>query len=120
RSTVIKSFLMDNHVVVGVGNIYANEALYAAGIHPKRAAGNISTKRLARLVDEVKKVLAAAIMQGGSSLKDFTNADGKPGYFVQQLQVYGRGGLPCYQCQSLLSEVRIGQRTTVFCHHCQR
>jgi formamidopyrimidine-DNA glycosylase len=111
---------MDNHVVVGVGNIYANEALYAAGIHPKRAAGNISTERLATLVGEIKRVLAEAIKQGGTTLKDFTSADGKPGYFVQQLQVYGRGGQPCFHCHTLLSEIRLGQRTTVFCSHCQR
>ena len=120
RSTAIKQFLMDNQVVVGVGNIYANEALYAAGIHPKRAAGNISAERLGTLVAEIKRVLAEAIRQGGTTLKDFTSADGKPGYFVQQLQVYGRGGQPCFHCQTLLSEVKIGQRTTVFCSHCQR
>lgn len=120
RSTAIKQFLMDNQVVVGVGNIYANEALFAAGIHPKRAAGNISAERLATLVAEIKRVLAEAIRQGGTTLKDFTSADGKPGYFVQKLQVYGRGGQPCYHCQTLLSEVKMGQRTTVFCSHCQR
>lgn len=120
RSTAIKQFLMDNQVVVGVGNIYANEALYAAGIHPKRAAGNISGERLGTLVAEIKRVLAEAIRQGGTTLKDFTSADGKPGYFVQQLQVYGRGGQPCFHCHTLLTEVRMGQRTTVFCSHCQR
>ena len=120
RSTAIKQFLMDNHVVVGVGNIYANEALYAAGIHPKRAAGNISAERLGTLVSEIKRVLTEAIRQGGTTLKDFTSADGKPGYFVQQLQVYGRGGQPCFHCHTLLTEVRMGQRTTVFCSHCQR
>ncbi len=120
RSTAIKQFLMDNQVVVGVGNIYANEALYAAGIHPKRAAGNISAERLGTLVAEIKRVLAEAIRQGGTTLKDFTSADGKPGYFVQQLQVYGRGGQPCFHCHTLLTETRMGQRTTVFCSHCQR
>ncbi|QSO22003.1 bifunctional DNA-formamidopyrimidine glycosylase/DNA-(apurinic or apyrimidinic site) lyase [Aeromonas caviae] len=120
RSTAIKQFLMDNHVVVGVGNIYANEALYAAGIHPRRAAGNISAERLGTLVSEIKRVLAEAIRQGGTTLKDFTSADGKPGYFVQQLQVYGRGGQPCFHCHTLLTEVKMGQRTTVFCSHCQR
>ena len=119
RSIAIKTFLMDNHVVVGVGNIYANEALFAAGINPKRAAGEVSGERLGTLVAEIKRVLAEAIHQGGTTLKDFTSADGKPGYFVQQLQVYGRGGQPCYQCQLPLTEIRIGQRTTVFCSHCQ-
>lgn len=114
RSTAIKQFLMDNQVVVGVGNIYANEALYAAGIHPKRAAGNISAERLGTLVAEIKRVLAEAIRQGGTTLKDFTSADGKLGYFVQQLQVYGRGGQPCFHCHTLLTETRMGQRTTVF------
>jgi len=120
RRTAIKTFIMDNHVVVGVGNIYANEALYAAGIHPKRAAGRISKARLAQLVEEIKAVLARAIEQGGTTLKDFVGGDGKPGYFAQQLNVYGRAGEPCPGCGNTLSEIRLGQRSTVFCGQCQR
>lgn len=120
RRTAIKTFIMDNHIVVGVGNIYANEALYAAGIHPKRAAGRISSERLASLVDEIKRVLARAIEQGGTTLKDFVGGDGKPGYFAQQLNVYGRAGEPCMGCGRELTEIRLGQRSTVFCSHCQR
>lgn len=119
RTTAIKQFLMDNQVVVGVGNIYANEALFASGIHPKRAAGNISRERLATLVAEIKRVLAEAITQGGTTLKDFTSADGKPGYFVQRLQVYGRAGQPCQVCGSEIQSMRLGQRNTFFCPHCQ-
>lgn len=120
RRTAIKTFIMDNHVVVGVGNIYANEALYAAGIHPKRAAGRISKARLTVLVEEIKRVLARAIEQGGTTLKDFVGGDGKPGYFAQQLNVYGRAGEPCPGCGNSLTEIRLGQRSTVFCNQCQR
>lgn len=120
RKTAIKTFIMDSKVVVGVGNIYANEALFAAGIHPKRAAGQISRPRMERLVDEIKRVLAAAIMQGGTTLKDFVGSDGKPGYFKQELNVYGRRGEPCVTCERPLKEIRLGQRSTVYCSHCQR
>ncbi|WP_027857932.1 bifunctional DNA-formamidopyrimidine glycosylase/DNA-(apurinic or apyrimidinic site) lyase [Marinobacterium jannaschii] len=120
RRTAIKQLVMDSKVVVGVGNIYANEALFAAGIHPKRRAGNISLERLSILVEEIKRVLAAAIEQGGTTLKDFVGGDGKPGYFAQKLQVYGRGRAPCVQCLEPLKEIRLGQRSTVFCSHCQR
>ena len=120
KRTAVKQFIMDNHVVVGVGNIYANESLFAAGIHPKREAGKISAQRLTVLVDEIKSVLAFAIKQGGTTLKDFKNADGKPGYFAQELQVYGKGGEPCPRCDKPLSEVKIGQRATVYCSDCQK
>ena len=120
KRTAVKQFIMDNHVVVGVGNIYANESLFAAGIHPKREAGKISAQRLTLLVDEIKSVLAFAIKQGGTTLKDFKNADGKPGYFAQELQVYGQGGEPCPRCDKPLSEVKIGQRATVYCSDCQK
>ena len=120
KRTAVKQFIMDNHVVVGVGNIYANESLFAAGIHPKREAGKISAQRLALLVDEIKSVLAFAIEQGGTTLKDFKNADGKPGYFAQELQVYGKGGEPCPRCDKPLSEAKIGQRATVYCSDCQK
>lgn len=120
KKKAIKLCLMDNHIVVGVGNIYANEALFAAGIHPEAEAGKIDIERLTTLVAEVKQILGYAIKQGGTTLKDFTNADGKPGYFAQNLHVYGRGGETCTQCGNLLSEIRLGQRTTVFCGICQR
>jgi formamidopyrimidine-DNA glycosylase len=120
RTTAIKSFIMDSHVVVGVGNIYANEALFRAGIHPKRAVGKISAARMALLVGAIKEVLQRAIEQGGTTLRDFVGGDGKPGYFKQQLNVYGRAGEPCVQCGAQLREIRQGQRSTVYCAHCQR
>jgi len=120
RKAPVKTFIMDNKVVVGVGNIYANEALFGAGVRPARAAGQISLDRYRRLADEIKDVLTRAIAQGGTTLKDFVGGDGKPGYFKQQLQVYGRAGLACPVCQRSLTEVRLGQRSTVFCKSCQR
>ena len=120
RSAAVKLVLMDNHVVVGVGNIYANEALFKAGILPTRPAKSLTQQEIAALVPVVKTTLAAAIKQGGTTLKDFSQADGKPGYFAQQLLVYGRGGQPCMQCETTLSEIRLGQRSTVFCAQCQR
>ncbi len=120
RKIGIKQLIMNGHVVVGVGNIYATEALFAAGIDPRRAAGSISFARLEMLVDEIKKILAAAIEQGGTTLKDFVGSDGKPGYFKQELSAYGRKGQPCKKCLAPLTEVRLGQRATVFCKHCQR
>lgn len=120
RSAPIKSYVMDGHIVVGVGNIYANEALFRAGIRPTAAAGRVSRARYEKLVAAIKAVLAEAIAQGGTTLKDFVGGDGKPGYFKQALAVYGRGGQPCLICQSALRELRLGQRATVFCAHCQR
>ena len=120
RSTPIKSFIMDSHVVVGVGNIYANEALFQAGIAPRRAAGKIARARYTTLVQCIQRVLRNAIEVGGTTLRDFTNSAGEPGYFKQSLQVYGRGGLPCLQCQQTLKEIRLGQRSTVYCTHCQK
>ena len=120
KQSAIKPWLMDNHLVVGVGNIYANESLFAAGIDPRRAASSLSLAECERLVVEIKAVLARAIHQGGTTLKDFTRADGRPGYFVQELQVYGRGGAECKECGHPLTVIRQGQRTTVFCPHCQR
>lgn len=119
RKTPVKTFIMDNKVVVGVGNIYANEALFESGIDPRRAAGRISRERYLRLAGIIKEVLARAITQGGTTLKDFIGGDGKPGYFAQQLKVYGRSELPCVQCAKPLQEIKMGQRTTVFCRHCQ-
>ena len=120
RNAPVKTFLMDGHIVVGVGNIYANEALFGAGIRPDRAAGKVSRARFHALADEVKRVLARSIEQGGTTLRDFVGGDGKPGYFKQQLLVYGRGGEPCTTCGRMLEEVRLGQRSTVFCRGCQR
>ncbi|TDO95891.1 bifunctional DNA-formamidopyrimidine glycosylase/DNA-(apurinic or apyrimidinic site) lyase [Marinomonas balearica] len=119
RKQAIKMFIMDSKVVVGVGNIYANEALFKAGIHPKRAAGNISLARFEKFVSSIKMVLSAAIEQGGTTLKDFVGGDGKPGYFKQELAVYGRAGKPCIECSILLKEIRLGQRSTVYCNNCQ-
>ncbi len=120
RSMAVKPFIMDNAVVVGVGNIYASEALFAAGIDPRRPAGAISQARYVRLADEIKRILAHAIERGGTTLRDFVGGDGKPGYFQQELFVYGRGGEFCKHCGATLKEVRLGQRASVFCGRCQR
>ena len=120
RKGPVKNFLMDGKVVVGVGNIYANEALYLAGIRPDRAAGRISLARYERLAFFVKQVLTSAIEQGGTTLRDFVGGDGKPGYFAQQLFVYGRGGQPCKACGTTLRELRLSQRISVYCVTCQR
>lgn len=119
RKTTIKQFLMDSKVVVGVGNIYANESLFLSGIHPKRLAGRISRERYQVLVDNIKQVLSKAIECGGTTLKDFVGGDGKPGYFQQQLFVYGRGGEPCTECGEVLKEIQLAKRTTVYCSTCQ-
>ena len=111
---------MDGQVVVGVGNIYANEALFMAGVHPARAAGRISLQRFVRLADAVKVLLSAAIEQGGTTLRDFVGSDGQPGYFAQQLNVYGRAGLACRQCTRTLRELRQSNRSSVYCPGCQR
>ncbi len=120
RNTPVKSFIMDSHVVVGVGNIYANEALFKAGIHPGRKAGRISLDRYLRLVEAIRETLSAAILMGGTTLRDFVNSDGKPGYFAQSLLVYGRAGEPCPECGTALKEIRMGGRSTVYCTRCQR
>lgn len=116
----IKTFLMNNHIVVGVGNIYANEALFQAGILPIAITGDISAKRFDKLTDIIKKVLSAAIEQGGTTLKDFTQADGRPGYFAQSLFVYGRAGQECLVCKDTLEEVRQSNRSSVYCPTCQQ
>jgi len=120
RKTAVKSFIMDSHVVVGVGNIYANEALFMAGILPSRMAGKISLVRYQRLAAAIQAVLQWAIEQGGTTLRDFVNEAGRPGYFQQQLKAYGRSGLPCVNCGQALAEIRLGNRSTVFCRVCQR
>ena len=116
----VKPFIMDNKVVVGVGNIYASEALFRSGIRPNRAAGRISKKRYLVLGAHIKDVLAAAIEQGGTTLRDFVNSSGEPGYFQQTLAVYGRGGKECVDCGGVLKDIRLGQRSSVFCPNCQR
>ena len=120
KSAPIKSFLMDSHVVVGVGNIYANEALFRVGIHPLREAGGISQARYKALSAAVREILAQAIERGGTTLRDFVNGKGEPGYFQQELSVYGRAGEPCVRCNKPLTEVRLSARSTVFCARCQR
>ena len=120
RRVAVKSFVMNGHVVVGVGNIYASEALFRAGIHPLRAAGRISKLRYQWLASSIRDVLEEAIRQGGTTLRDFASSDGQPGYFGQDLAVYGREGLPCIQCQSPLRQRRIGQRASYYCSKCQR
>ena len=119
-SAAIKPTLMDSHRVVGIGNIYASESLFRAGIDPRTAAGQISLKRLQRLVPAIKATLTAAIEAGGSSLRDFMHSDGSSGYFQQQYFVYGRSGEPCRVCGRPIRELRQGQRATFFCGRCQR
>ncbi|HLV77883.1 MAG TPA: bifunctional DNA-formamidopyrimidine glycosylase/DNA-(apurinic or apyrimidinic site) lyase [Marinobacter sp.] len=120
RQTPVKAFIMDNHNVVGVGNIYANEALFKAGIHPRRKAGRISLDRYHRLAEAIRETLSAAILMGGTTLRDFVNSDGKPGYFAQSLLVYGQGGADCPECGVALREIRMNNRSTVYCGRCQR
>jgi len=120
RTASVKTFLMDNAVVVGVGNIYASEALFAAGIDPRRAAGKVSRERYARLASEVKRILAHAITRGGTTLRDFLAPDGAPGYFFQELFAYGRAGEPCKVCATPIKVVTLGQRASFYCPVCQR
>lgn len=120
KTVPIKSFLMDSRVLVGVGNIYANEALFKSGIAPTRTAGRISLASYQKLLDNVRVVLQRAIEAGGTTLRDFVDGNGKPGYFQQQLNVYGRGGKACMECGAILREIRLGQRATVYCTRCQR
>jgi formamidopyrimidine-DNA glycosylase len=120
RRVAVKPFLMDGHVVVGVGNIYASESLFLAGIHPARACHRISLERYRRLAEAIRSVLGASIAQGGTSLRDFVQEDGNPGYFAQSLQVYGRAGEPCPSCGEPVRQRRIGQRSSFYCPRCQR
>jgi formamidopyrimidine-DNA glycosylase len=120
RKLPVKQFIMDQSVVTGVGNIYASEALFMAGINPMRGAGNISPKRYILLVEVIKDILQKAIHQGGTTLKDFVGADGKPGYFQQTLQVYGKTGQPCPHCQTMLKAIKLAARNSVYCPKCQR
>ncbi len=120
RRVAVKSFIMNSHVVAGVGNIYASEALFLAGIHPTRPAGRISRARYERLVEAVRRVLEDAITAGGTTLRDFVDSDGNPGYFARKLRVYGREGEPCETCGAPVRSRVIGQRSTFFCIRCQR
>ena len=119
KRSPIKQYIMDHHVVVGVGNIYANEALFMAGIRPGKAAGRVSRTDFGKLYQAIISVLEAAIKQGGTTLKDFTGSDGKPGYFQLTLFVYGQGGKACQHCSSIIKEKRIGQRNSYYCPECQ-
>jgi formamidopyrimidine-DNA glycosylase len=120
RRAPVKTFLMDQAVVVGVGNIYAAESLFRAGISPLRAAGKVSRERYVALAAAVKDILAYAITRGGTTLRDFLDPDGAPGYFEQELSAYGRGGEACRRCGRAMKQATIGQRTTVWCGYCQR
>lgn len=120
RSASVKTFLMDQATVVGVGNIYAAESLFRAGIAPAREAGAVSRERYGRLARAVKEILDQAIASGGTTLRDFLHPDGLPGYFKQELFVYAREGEPCLTCGRALSGSRLGNRATVWCGHCQK
>ena len=120
RTAAVKQFIMDSKVVVGVGNIYASEALFDAGVHPARRAGQVSARRYEVLATAIRKVLQSAIKKGGTTLRDFVREDGRPGYFGQALKMYGRRGLPCPQCQRAIMRRTIGQRSSFYCAACQR
>jgi formamidopyrimidine-DNA glycosylase len=119
KTAAIKLVIMDAHVVVGVGNIYASEALFMAGINPRKPAGKVTKPRLEKLVTAIKDVLAASIELGGTTLRDFLNESGEPGYFAQTLLVYGREGQPCRVCGTKIKRIVLGQRSTFFCPKCQ-
>ncbi len=120
RQVAIKNFIMNGHIVVGVGNIYASESLYVAGIHPQRAAGRISLQRYQGLVVTIIDVLNRSIEQGGTTLRDFVNSEGMAGYFAQELLVYDRAGSDCFQCGAAILHKVIGQRASYYCAACQR
>lgn len=119
RSASIKQHIMNSKVVVGVGNIYACEALFRSGIRPTRKAGHVSKTRLAWLTQAIKDVLREAIQQGGTTLRDFLREDGNPGYFKQKLKVYDREGEPCRSCGAMIQKIKLGQRSTYYCPKCQ-
>lgn len=120
KTQKIKSWIMDSKVVVGVGNIYANESLFLSAINPNKPAGKLTKANCELLVDNIKTVLTKAITQGGTTLRDFVGGDGKPGYFAQELNVYGKEGTPCPKCQKPLTLRKIAQRATVYCTLCQK
>jgi formamidopyrimidine-DNA glycosylase len=119
RILSIKNFIMDSHVVVGIGNIYANEVLFAAGINPKNKAGKITKVRYAKLAQVIKDVLQQSLAKGGTTLRDFVNSKGEPGYFRLELKVYDRAGKPCPNCNTSIKVYRLGQRSTFYCTRCQ-
>ncbi|MCO6551227.1 MAG: bifunctional DNA-formamidopyrimidine glycosylase/DNA-(apurinic or apyrimidinic site) lyase [Gilliamella sp.] len=120
RKVPIKSWIMDNHIVVGVGNIYASESLFMAKINPTRKVNSLQLNEFERLVAAIKQVLTKSIKQGGTTLKDFLQSNGKPGYFAQELQVYGREGEQCLICGTEIKSQKIGQRNTFYCEFCQK
>lgn len=120
KKSPVKPWLMDNKVVVGVGNIYASESLFVAGISPDRPVNSLKKSEAALLVSTIKAVLLRSIEQGGTTLRDFLQSDGKPGYFAQELQVYGRAGEPCRACGTPIMSKKHAQRTTFYCPKCQR
>ena len=120
KSTPIKQHIMQSKIVVGVGNIYAAESLFHAGIRPRRAARCLRKKDCERLVEAIRRTLSQAIEMGGTTLRDFVNSDGNPGYFAQTLMVYGRAGEPCRHCKRTIKKYTLGQRSSFYCPHCQR
>lgn len=120
KITALKTFIMDNAIVVGVGNIYANESLFLCGLHPSKAAGKLTKAQCELLVSTIKQVLSNAIEQGGTTLKDFLQPDGRPGYFAQQLLVYGNKDKPCPKCGTKIESLVIGQRNSFYCPKCQK
>jgi formamidopyrimidine-DNA glycosylase len=120
RSAPVKAFLMDQKIVVGVGNIYAAEALFSASVSPLRAAGKVSRERYGAIAEAVRTILSHAITRGGTTLRDFLSPDGAPGYFEQELSAYGRGGEPCPRCGRPMKQAMLAQRATVWCGHCQK
>ncbi|MBC6414512.1 MAG: bifunctional DNA-formamidopyrimidine glycosylase/DNA-(apurinic or apyrimidinic site) lyase [Chromatiales bacterium] len=119
RKLAVKNFLMDGRIVVGIGNIYANEALFKARVHPRRATGRIAQQSYATIVEAVQRTLRNAIRKGGTTLRDFVATDGRPGYFKQALHVYQRAGEACTVCQTPIRQIRLAQRSTFYCPHCQ-
>ncbi|ALG67537.1 bifunctional DNA-formamidopyrimidine glycosylase/DNA-(apurinic or apyrimidinic site) lyase [Beggiatoa leptomitoformis] len=119
KQLAVKTFIMNSHVVVGVGNIYASESLFLAGIHPTRAAGEITLTRYEQLASTIREVLTASIAMGGTTLRDFVNTQGEPGYFSQTLRVYDRATQACVTCNTPIERIILGQRATYYCPHCQ-
>ncbi|SEM00872.1 bifunctional DNA-formamidopyrimidine glycosylase/DNA-(apurinic or apyrimidinic site) lyase [Acinetobacter sp. DSM 11652] len=119
KSVAVKVAIMDNHIVVGVGNIYATESLFNLGIHPAQPASSLTRSQIEKFVIEIKRILKQAIDLGGSTLRDYTNAMGENGYFQQTLLAYGRAGEMCINCETTLENIKLGQRASVFCPECQ-
>lgn len=120
RRVAIKNLVMDSHIVVGVGNIYASESLFKAGVRPSRTASRVTKDECESLVIAIKETLTKSIEQGGTTIKDFVNSDGNPGYFAQSLNVYGRKNEPCPKCSTLVKAKTIGQRASFYCPACQK